>query len=79
MELLGQPVGDQRLVQRVDPVGDVQRRALVPLRQEVAHRPVERSGHADGDALDATMANDPSMPRTASGVPLRTRRARVVE
>ena len=38
MELIRQAISCQRLVQRVDPVGDVQRRPFVPLGQEVAHR-----------------------------------------
>ncbi len=52
-------------MQRVDAVGDVEGRAFVALRQEIAHRPVERPrqphGHAFGGhererAVDAANA-----------------------
>src|ERR1044071_9483588 len=39
------------MVDRVDAVGHDKRGALVAFGQEVAHRAVERPGHADGPAL----------------------------
>ncbi len=65
VELIRQAVGRERAVQRVDAVGDVEGRAFVALRQEIAHRPVERPrqphGHAFGGhererAVDAANA-----------------------
>ena len=38
-------------MQRVDAIGDVQRRALLPLGQEVAHRAIHRPRQSHGDAL----------------------------
>ncbi|MGA2694323.1 MAG: hypothetical protein ABSF76_18305 [Opitutaceae bacterium] len=40
-----QPLPPQILVDRVDPVGNDERRALAPLGEEVTHRPVERASH----------------------------------
>ena len=51
MELAGEPLGLEGAMQRVDAVGDEQRRALLALGEEVAHRPVQRSRHADRDAV----------------------------
>ena len=47
MELRREPGVVERPLQRVDAIGDEQRRALVPLRQEVAHRPIQRARHPD--------------------------------
>ena len=38
-------------MQRVDAVGDEQRRALLALGEEVAHRPIQRPRHPDRDAV----------------------------
>ena len=75
MELAGEPVGGERLMQRVDAIGDVERRPLVALGQEVAHRPIERPRHAERCTPSAaTSANDPSIRRTPAGRPPSTRR-----
>src|SRR5690606_15467362 len=44
--------GGEGSVERIDAVGDVEGRALVALREEVAHRPVERARHPHRDAID---------------------------
>jgi hypothetical protein len=51
VELVGQAVPFQRLVQRVNPVGHVQRRPFVAFGQKVAHGAVHRPRHPDVDAL----------------------------
>ena len=38
-------------MQRVDAIGDIQRRALLPLGEEVPHRPIHRPRQPDRDAL----------------------------
>ena len=51
MELAGQPLGGQRLVQRVDAIGDKQRRTGGALGEEVADGAVHRPRDAHGDAV----------------------------
>ena len=51
VELIGQAISCQRLVQGVDPVGHVQRRPFVPLGQKVAHGPVHRPCQPDVDVF----------------------------
>ena len=52
MELAGEPFVVERALQRVDAVGDEQRRPFLALGEEVAHRPIHRPRHADGEAVD---------------------------
>ena len=47
VKLPREPVVLQRLMQAIDAVGDIERRAFLAFREEVAHRPVERSREAD--------------------------------
>mgnify|MGYP003694697739 CR=1 FL=1 len=56
MELACEAVSRERLVQRVDTIGDVQRRSFVPFGQEIAHRPIHRPGQADRDAFASPRA-----------------------
>ena len=51
VELTGEAVCCERVVQRVDAVGDVERSALLTLRQKVPQGSIERARQADGDAL----------------------------
>jgi len=52
MKLAVEPRLFQRPLQDVDPIRDEQRRTLMPFREEIAHRPIQRSRHADRDAVD---------------------------
>ena len=51
MKLAGQSLGSQRLVQRVDAIGDKQRRTGGALGEEVADGAVHRPRDAHGDAV----------------------------
>ena len=51
MELAFEAFFLERPMQGVDAVGDEERRSLAALREEIAHGPVERSRHPDGDAV----------------------------
>jgi hypothetical protein len=51
MELIVEPLVGERPFQRVDTIRDEQRRSFLPLREEVAHRPIERARHSHGDAV----------------------------
>ena len=52
MKLIAEAGVVERALQRVDAVRHEQRRPFVPLREEVAHRPIERARHPDRDAVD---------------------------
>src|SRR5438094_9634336 len=47
MELAIEPVGFELLVNGVDAVRDDERGSFGAFGEEIAHRPVERAGHAD--------------------------------
>ena len=51
VELAREAVSASALMERVDAVRDVERRALVAFREEVAHRPVHRSRQPHGGSL----------------------------
>ncbi len=51
MELAGQSLGRQRLMQRVDAIGDEQRRTGGALGEEITHGPIHRPRDADGEAV----------------------------
>ena len=59
MKLRREAVGVSASMQGVDAVGDVQRRALVPLGQEVPQRPIDRARHAHRDALGGHQGERP--------------------
>ena len=79
MELVRQAVGGERAVQRVDAVGDVEGRAFVALRQEVAHRPVERARQPDGHAVGGDERKRASMRANAGRVAVEDAAARLVD
>ena len=51
MKLIRETGVFERPLQSVDAVCDEQRRPLLPLREEVAHRPIQRASHPDRDAV----------------------------
>ena len=69
MELLPEPGIIERMLQGVNPVRHEQRRPLVPLGEEVAHRPIQGSRHAHRDAVDGNQrkgaVNGPDLLRVA--------------
>jgi hypothetical protein len=52
MKLFVETCFSKRPLKRVDTIGDEERRPFLAFREKVAHRPIERSRHTDGDAVD---------------------------
>ena len=68
VKLTRQAVAVERRMQRVDPIGHVERRALVPLGQEVAHRAIERPREPDGHPLGGHQCERPVDAAHAAGI-----------
>ena len=51
MELVSKTLGLKRAMQRVDAIGDEERRTVLSLGEKVAHRPVHRPCHPNGAAF----------------------------